>query len=90
MTFALPLTARTGIREYFDAFVCYTSENFSFVKQMMMMLEGRHGLKLCITNRDLMPGTAKYTTIAKLIEERYRIYFYRHEIEIDLFNFVNV
>lgn len=64
--------AETGVEEHFDAFVCYTTEDFDFVRQMMYRLEKVEGLKLCITHRDLMPGASKYVIMAKLIEERCR------------------
>lgn len=60
----------TGVPEYFDAFVCYTHQDFEFVRQMMHKLETVHGLKLCIVSRDLMPGCAEYVIMAKLIQER--------------------
>jgi myeloid differentiation primary response protein MyD88 len=58
--------------EYFDAFVCYTSSDFDFVKEMMNKLEGVHGLKLCIPQRDLVAGCAYHVVMTELIKERCR------------------
>nr|UCK81535.1 myeloid differentiation primary response protein MyD88 [Arenicola marina] len=60
----------TGLPEYFDAFVCYTHDDILFVKEMTKMLEDRHGLRLCIPERNVVPGCSHYTTISYLIEKR--------------------
>lgn len=62
----------TGIPEYFDAFVCYSHTDFDWVRTMMIELENKKGLKLCIPGRDLMAGTSKYSAIAQLIKDRCR------------------
>nr|ABQ32299.1 Myd88 [Branchiostoma belcheri] len=60
-------------KELFDAYVCYCKEDRDFVIQMVKRLEssefGRR-LKLCIDDRDLLPGTAYLTVTAELIENR--------------------
>ncbi|XP_019623569.1 PREDICTED: myeloid differentiation primary response protein MyD88-like [Branchiostoma belcheri] len=60
-------------KELFDAYVCYCKEDRDFVIQMVEKLEssefGRR-LKLCIDDRDLLPGTAYLTVTAELIENR--------------------
>jgi hypothetical protein len=41
----------------FDVFVSYASENLPWVRQNLMAeLEGRAGLRLCIHERDFIPG----------------------------------
>ena len=60
----------TGKADYYDAFVCYVHSDFWFVRQLMRMMEEVHGMKLCVIERDLMPGTSRYTAIAKLMEDR--------------------
>ena len=49
----------TGRREHFDAFVCYTRADSSFVDEMMIYnLENVHGLRLFIPVRNMVAGNA--------------------------------
>ncbi|GAB1598482.1 myeloid differentiation primary response protein MyD88-like [Argonauta hians] len=61
----------TGSTTYYDAFICYAKNDLWFVQQMITKLESPpHNLKLCIVDRDVIPGSSKYTINAKLIEDR--------------------
>lgn len=63
----------TGQESYYDAFVCYSSCDLWFVMEMIKKLEAPpHKLKLCIIDRDVIPGASKHTVNAKLIEDRCR------------------
>nr|AQY56781.1 myeloid differentiation factor 88 [Sepiella japonica] len=63
----------TGQESFYDAFVCYSSCDLWFVMQMIEKLEAPpHKLKLCIVDRDVIPGASMHTVNAKLIEDRCR------------------
>ena len=61
----------TGRRLQFDAFVCYTSADASFVNEMIYNLENIHGLQLFITERNMVAGGANFVMLAELIKSRY-------------------
>nr|AJK90196.1 myeloid differentiation factor 88 [Hirudo medicinalis] len=62
--------ADSGAPEYFNAFVCYSPVDLTFVKNMMTELEDKQQFKLCIPDRDFLPGPPKYEAITKLIQAR--------------------
>jgi hypothetical protein len=64
---------RTGHFD-FDVFVCYSSMDKNWVvKHLMPQLEGRLGLKLCIHERDFIPGKQIIDNIVECIEHSKRI-----------------
>ncbi|XP_032831211.1 myeloid differentiation primary response protein MyD88 [Petromyzon marinus] len=57
--------------EKFDAFVCYCYADIDFVKEMIQNLErSSYSLKLCVMDRDVLPGQCVYTISSELIENR--------------------
>ncbi|XP_048827065.1 myeloid differentiation primary response protein MyD88 isoform X1 [Brienomyrus brachyistius] len=57
--------------EMFDAFICYCQSDFSFVCEMINQLEHTEcRLKLCVFDRDVLPGTCVWTITSELIEKR--------------------
>ncbi|XP_012671584.1 myeloid differentiation primary response protein MyD88 [Clupea harengus] len=59
--------------EMFDAFICYCQNDFDFVFEMIRQLEETdHKLKLCVFDRDVLPGTCVWTITSELIERRCR------------------
>ncbi|KAM8730967.1 myeloid differentiation primary response protein MyD88 [Acanthopagrus schlegelii] len=76
----LPLTPeRVGITleddpeapELFDAFICYCQSDFEFVHEMIRELEQtEYKLKLCVFDRDVLPGSCVWTITSELIERR--------------------
>ena len=66
-------SAETGQRKHFDAFVCYTAVDAAFVHEMIYSLENIHGLKLFITERDMVAGGANNVMLAELIKSRYML-----------------
>lgn len=55
----------------FDAFICYCNNDFDFVYEMIKQLEQTdHRLKLCVFDRDVLPGTCVWTITSELIEKR--------------------
>ena len=60
----------TGHRTQFDAFVCYTAADFSFVHEMIYKLENIHGLKLFIKERNMVAGGADNVMLAELVKSR--------------------
>ncbi|XP_041922982.1 myeloid differentiation primary response protein MyD88 [Alosa sapidissima] len=59
--------------EMFDAFICYCQSDFDFVYEMIKELEQTsHKLKLCVFDRDVLPGTCVWTITSELIEMRCR------------------
>ncbi len=62
----------TGLTpETFDAFICYCQSDFQFVHEMIKQLEQtEHNLKLCVFDRDVLPGTCVWTITSELIENR--------------------
>lgn len=62
-----------GHKTYYDAFVCYTSEDEEdrkFVRDIIKQLEVKRGLKLFVPGRDDLPGAAQHAINAYLIEVR--------------------
>ncbi|XP_052354264.1 myeloid differentiation primary response protein MyD88 [Oncorhynchus keta] len=60
-----------GIPEMFDAFICYCQSDFDFVHEMIQQLEQTdHKLKLCVFDRDVLPGSCVWTITSELIEKR--------------------
>lgn len=60
----------SGRRIHFDAFVCYTAADASFVRDMIHNLEDIHGLRLFITERNMVAGGANFVMLAELIKSR--------------------
>nr|ANN45087.1 myeloid differentiation factor 88 [Rana dybowskii] len=59
--------------ELFDAFICYCAQDISFVQEMITKLEQTdHNLKLCVFDRDVLPGTCLWSITSELIENRCR------------------
>ncbi|XP_059183297.1 myeloid differentiation primary response protein MyD88 [Centropristis striata] len=60
-----------GAPELFDAFICYCERDFSFVSEMIRELEQtEYRLKLCVFDRDVLPGSCIWTITSELIEKR--------------------
>ncbi|XP_020568386.2 myeloid differentiation primary response protein MyD88 isoform X1 [Oryzias latipes] len=60
-----------GSPEMFDAFICYCQDDFHFVCEMIRELEQTdHKLKLCVFDRDVLPGSCVWTITSELIEKR--------------------
>lgn len=60
-----------GSPELFDAFICYCKSDFEFVHQMIRELEQTEfKLKLCVFDRDVLPGSCVWTITSELIEKR--------------------
>ncbi|KAM3927651.1 myeloid differentiation primary response protein MyD88 isoform 2-T2 [Leptodactylus fuscus] len=61
------------VPESFDAFICYCQEDIHFVQEMIKRLEQtEHRLKLCVFDRDVLPGTCLWSITSELIEKRCR------------------
>lgn len=59
--------------EQFDAFICYCAQDISFVQEMIAKLEQtNYNLKLCVFDRDVLPGTCLWSITSELIENRCR------------------
>ncbi|XP_053121364.1 myeloid differentiation primary response protein MyD88 isoform X1 [Hemicordylus capensis] len=59
------------VPEMFDAFICYCQEDFHFVQEMIQELEQtEYKLKLCVFERDVLPGSCVWTITSELIEKR--------------------
>ncbi|TEA31376.1 hypothetical protein DBR06_SOUSAS710166 [Sousa chinensis] len=59
--------------ECFDAFICYCPSDIQFVQEMIRELEQtNHRLKLCVSDRDVLPGTCIWSIASELIEKRCR------------------
>ncbi|TRY85528.1 hypothetical protein DNTS_033062, partial [Danionella cerebrum] len=57
--------------ETFDAFICYCASDFQFVHEMIKQLEQtEYNLRLCVFDRDVLPGTCVWTITSELIEKR--------------------
>ncbi|XP_054847541.1 myeloid differentiation primary response protein MyD88 isoform X2 [Eublepharis macularius] len=57
--------------ELFDAFICYCYKDIEFVQEMIQELEQtEHKLKLCVFDRDVLPGACVWTITSELIEKR--------------------
>ncbi|XP_070708784.1 myeloid differentiation primary response protein MyD88 [Pempheris klunzingeri] len=60
-----------GAPELFDAFICYCPKDFEFVYEMIRELEQTdYKLKLCVFDRDVLPGSCLWTITSELIEKR--------------------
>ncbi|KAM9337537.1 myeloid differentiation primary response protein MyD88 [Symphorus nematophorus] len=60
-----------GAPEMFDAFICYCQSDFEFVHEMIRELEQtQYKLKLCVFDRDVLPGSCVWTITSELIEKR--------------------
>ncbi|KAG7488657.1 hypothetical protein MATL_G00037230 [Megalops atlanticus] len=60
-----------GMPELFDAFICYCQSDIEFVHEMIRQLEQTdYKLKLCVFDRDVLPGTCVWTITSELIEKR--------------------
>nr|AKC54490.1 myeloid differentiation factor 88 [Collichthys lucidus] len=60
-----------GAPELFDAFICYCQSDFEFVHEMIRQLEQTdYKLKLCVFDRDVLPGSCVWTITSELIERR--------------------
>lgn len=60
-----------GSPEKFDAFICYCQSDFHFVHEMIRELEQtEYKLKLCVFDRDVLPGSCVWTITSELIEKR--------------------
>ncbi|XP_070783967.1 myeloid differentiation primary response protein MyD88 isoform X1 [Enoplosus armatus] len=60
-----------GAPELFDAFICYCQKDFEFVHEMIKELEQtEYRLKLCVFDRDVLPGSCVWTITSELIEKR--------------------
>lgn len=60
-----------GSPELFDAFICYCQKDFKFVCEMIRELEQtEYKLKLCVFDRDVLPGSCVWTITSELIEKR--------------------
>lgn len=59
--------------ELFDAFICYCPSDIQFVQEMIQQLEQtNYRLKLCVSDRDVLPGTCVWSIASELIEKRCR------------------
>lgn len=57
--------------ELFDAFICYCQNDIQFVHEMIKQLEQTdYKLKLCVFDRDVLPGTCVWSITSELIEKR--------------------
>ncbi|XP_048385903.1 myeloid differentiation primary response protein MyD88 [Stegostoma tigrinum] len=57
--------------EFFDAFICYCQADIEFVHEMIRQLEQSEcKLKLCVFDRDVLPGSCVWTITSELIEKR--------------------
>ena len=57
--------------ECFDAFICYCPSDIEFVHEMIRQLEQtNYRLKLCVSDRDVLPGTCVWSIASELIEKR--------------------
>lgn len=59
--------------ELFDAFICYCPSDIEFVQEIIRQLEQTdYRLKLCVSDRDVLPGTCVWSIASELIEKRCR------------------
>ncbi|KAM9774875.1 myeloid differentiation primary response protein MyD88 isoform X2 [Syngnathus typhle] len=60
-----------GSPELFDAFICYCKSDIKFVHEMIRELEQtNYRLKLCVFDRNVLPGSCVWTITGELIEKR--------------------
>lgn len=56
----------------FDAFICYCHSDLKFVHEMIQQLEQNdYKLKLCVFDRDVLPGSCVWSITSELIEKRW-------------------
>ncbi|XP_061121793.1 myeloid differentiation primary response protein MyD88 isoform X1 [Syngnathus typhle] len=61
-----------GSPELFDAFICYCKSDIKFVHEMIRELEQtNYRLKLCVFDRNVLPGSCVWTITGELIEKRW-------------------
>lgn len=61
-----------GAPELFDAFICYCQSDLKFVHEMIRQLEQtEYKLKLCVFDRDVLPGSCVWSITSELIEKRW-------------------
>ncbi|XP_030856043.1 myeloid differentiation primary response protein MyD88 [Strongylocentrotus purpuratus] len=61
----------SGPPEMFDAYVCFAMADLEFVQQLRSQLESKpHNYKLCIDQRDLLPGGSHALVTAEIIKNR--------------------
>uniref|UniRef100_A0A5F9C4J5 Myeloid differentiation primary response protein MyD88 n=1 Tax=Oryctolagus cuniculus TaxID=9986 RepID=A0A5F9C4J5_RABIT len=61
------------VPERFDAFICYCPSDMQFVQEMIRQLEQtNYRLKLCVSDRDVLPGACVWSIASELIEKRCR------------------
>ena len=70
ITRCLFFPGETGTATEYDAYVVYADEDFTFVREMIDQLETKFGLRLCISNRDMLAGSAEFQAVAALIKKR--------------------
>ncbi|XP_070585101.1 myeloid differentiation primary response protein MyD88 [Erythrolamprus reginae] len=59
--------------EFFDAFICYCQNDIPFVQEMIQELEQtEYKLKLCVFDRDVLPGACVWSISSELIQKRCR------------------
>uniref|UniRef100_A0A4W3HTZ4 Myeloid differentiation primary response protein MyD88 n=1 Tax=Callorhinchus milii TaxID=7868 RepID=A0A4W3HTZ4_CALMI len=67
------IRVKGAMPELFDAFICYCQADIGFVHEMISQLEQSSShLKLCVFDRDVLPGTCVWTIAGELIEKRCR------------------
>lgn len=60
-----------GTPELFDAFICYCQSDLKFVHEMIRQLEQtEYKLKLCVFDRNVLPGSCVWSITSELIEKR--------------------
>lgn len=70
MTAKIVMVSGNGT-ELFDAFICYCQKDLQFVQEMIRELEQTEfKLKLCVFDRDVLPGTCVWSISGELIERR--------------------
>lgn len=70
IVFPCPLSSGQ-MPELFDAFICYCPSDIGFVQEMIRQLEQTdYRLKLCVSDRDVLPGTCVWSIASELIEKR--------------------
>nr|XP_054751458.1 myeloid differentiation primary response protein MyD88-like [Lytechinus pictus] len=61
----------SGPPEMFDAYICFAMADLEFVQELRRQLESKpHNFKLCIDQRDLLPGGSHALVTAEIIKNR--------------------
>ena len=75
--YLLIFSVAKGGKEHYDAFICINLDNSElhnvnsrFAHKLIDRLETNGDLKLCVPNRDDLPGAAMYEEYSLLIKER--------------------